>query len=306
MDLFSLMIIRTNSCNTIAERSNLDQIFSRCYGRDSGLKIRTSFDILGSKNILPQNVLNIVYAQMFMEERDAAEDKDDLDFCALSACLLAKNLRKSPIFCERLNWEIYVTCLIKEGEFSKMYHMRYESFCKLVQLLSPALLVDVNQSKCTLGNKTPHFEMQNGDLYLLAKWVPDPHFAKLLLFGELVVSLLLFPHSACSSGRKWTVWGSFPILHAEWGYAVWGYVLVCASNFGRSLGKCSMGIYPHSGAFQFGVVCPFCLYAVKGMSPFALLQNGEKPPFSNTAVWGIPHSSSWNSLENKSNLFSFT
>jgi hypothetical protein len=37
--------------------------------------------------------------------------------------------------------------LIEEGEFSKMYRMRYESFNKLVQLLSPALLVDVNQSR---------------------------------------------------------------------------------------------------------------------------------------------------------------
>jgi hypothetical protein len=37
--------------------------------------------------------------------------------------------------------------LIEEGEFSKMYQMHYESFSKLVQLLSPALLVDVNQSK---------------------------------------------------------------------------------------------------------------------------------------------------------------
>jgi hypothetical protein len=84
---------------------------------------------------------------MFTEERDAAEDEDDLDFCALSACLLAKNFRKPPIFHERLNWEIHVKCLIKEGEFNKMYHMQYESFFKLVQLLSPALLVDVNQSK---------------------------------------------------------------------------------------------------------------------------------------------------------------
>jgi hypothetical protein len=81
MDLFSLMIIRKNSCNTNAERSNFDHIFSIFYGRDSGLKIRTSYDILASKNILPHKVLNIVYAQMFTEERSASEDKDDLDFC---------------------------------------------------------------------------------------------------------------------------------------------------------------------------------------------------------------------------------
>ncbi len=63
---------------------------------------------------------------------EAAEDEDDLDFCALSACPLAKRFRNSPVFHERLNWEIHVKCLIKEGEYNKMYRMWYESFCKLV------------------------------------------------------------------------------------------------------------------------------------------------------------------------------
>ncbi len=95
-----------------------------------------------------------------LQERNASEDEDDLDFCALSACLLAKNSRKPPIFCERLNWEIHVKCLIKKGKFSKMYHMRYETFCKLVQLLSPALLVYVNQSQCrSLGAEHVYVEL---------------------------------------------------------------------------------------------------------------------------------------------------
>jgi len=104
--------------------------------------------MLANKNILPHKVLNIVYAQMFTEERNTSAEEEDLDFCALSACLLAKSFRNPPLFHERLNWEIHVKRLIKEGEFSNMYRMHYESFCKLVQLLSPALTVDVQQSKC--------------------------------------------------------------------------------------------------------------------------------------------------------------
>ncbi len=51
-------------------------------------------------------------------------------------------------------------CLIKEGEFSKMYRMRYETFCKLVQLLSPTLLVDVNQSqRRSLGAEHVYVEL---------------------------------------------------------------------------------------------------------------------------------------------------
>jgi hypothetical protein len=77
MDLFALMIIRTNSCGTFAERSNFDTIFCKFYGRDSGLAIRASFDMLANKNILPHKVLNIVYAQMFTEERNTSEEEED-------------------------------------------------------------------------------------------------------------------------------------------------------------------------------------------------------------------------------------
>lgn len=106
-----------------------------------------------------------------------------------------------------------------------------------------------------------------------------------MLYGELVVSLLLFPHSACSLGRKWTVWGSFPILHAEWVDAVWGYLLDSTICFGRSLGKCSMGIYPHSVLLQFGVISPFCLHT-KGS---VICCNVGYSPFCSIAEWGILH-----------------
>jgi hypothetical protein len=134
-------------------------------------------------------------------------------------------------------------------------------------------------------------------LCTLGSWSP---FCKTMLFGELVVSLLLFPHSACSLGRKWTVWGSFPILHAEWVDAVWGYLMVSTICFDRSLGKCNMGIYPHSVLLQFGVISPFCLHAVTWVSPYCdMLQSGVFPillycrmghsPYYSTAEWGMPH-----------------
>jgi hypothetical protein len=35
--------------------------------------------------------------------------------------------------------------MLKEDSFCSMYHMEYESFCELVRLLSPSLVVSVKQ-----------------------------------------------------------------------------------------------------------------------------------------------------------------
>ncbi len=97
MDLFALMLIRTNSCSTFAERSNFDTIFSKFYGRDSGLGIRASFDMLANKNILPHKVLNIVYAQMFTEERNTSEEEEDIAFVPFLHASLQRIL-ETPLY----------------------------------------------------------------------------------------------------------------------------------------------------------------------------------------------------------------
>ena len=82
MDLYALMVVRTNSCKTRLERFKFDDIFRNFYGKDSSLEIRITFDILGDKEILPISVLNILYAQMFTPQISEAEaEEEDTRFC---------------------------------------------------------------------------------------------------------------------------------------------------------------------------------------------------------------------------------
>ena len=147
MDLYALMVVRANSYKTAVDRSKFDDIFWKFYGQDSSLKVRITFDILGDKSILPVNVLSILYAQMFTPQVSEAEsDEDDIyKLCSVAACILAKKIRCSPLFRERLNWQSHVNHLLKEGSFCSMYPMEYGSFCELVRLLSPSLMVSVKQ-----------------------------------------------------------------------------------------------------------------------------------------------------------------
>ena len=92
MDLYALMVVRTNSCKTRLERFKFDDIFRNFYGKDSSLEIRITFDILGDKEILPISVLNILYAQMFTPQisEAEAEEEDVSELCSVAACILAK------------------------------------------------------------------------------------------------------------------------------------------------------------------------------------------------------------------------
>ena len=130
MDLYALMVVRANSCKTAVDRYNFDNIFRKFYGKDSSLEIRITFDILGDKSILPVNVLNILYGQMFTPQISEAEsDEDDVyELCSVAACILANNFRCSPLLRERLNWQSHVNHLLKEGSFCSMYHMDYGFF----------------------------------------------------------------------------------------------------------------------------------------------------------------------------------
>ncbi len=56
MDLYALMVIRSNICTTPSERYKFDDIFRKFYGNNSNLEIIITFDILGGKEILPNSV----------------------------------------------------------------------------------------------------------------------------------------------------------------------------------------------------------------------------------------------------------
>ena len=80
---------------------------------------------------------------MFTPQVSQAEsDEDDIyDLCSVAACILAKKFHCSPLFQERLNWQSHVNHLLKESSFCSMYG----SFCELVRLLSPFLMVSEKQ-----------------------------------------------------------------------------------------------------------------------------------------------------------------
>ncbi len=150
MDLHALMIVRSNTCISPTDRYKFDDIFRKYYGTDSTLEIRATFDFLGDKNILPHTVLNILYAQMFESElnEDKLDDDDELyDLLSVAACVLAKKFWCSPVIHQRLNWQSHVQQLLKEGTFRAMYRMHHESFCELVCLLSPSLMVNIKQGR---------------------------------------------------------------------------------------------------------------------------------------------------------------
>jgi hypothetical protein len=178
MDLYTLMVVRANSCKTAVDRFKFDDIFRKFYSQDSSLKVRITFDILGDKSILPVNVLNILYAQMYTPQISEAESDEDViyELRSVAACILANKFRCSPLF-----QESHVNHLLKEGSFHPMYRMEYGSFCELVRLVSPSLMVSVKQG---------HNQSQGGD-----------H-----IYVELIVHVLL----------RYLAGGSFNDLSYSW------------------------------------------------------------------------------------------
>jgi hypothetical protein len=105
MDLYALMVVRTNSCTTPLERYKLDDIFRKFYREDSSLEISITFDILGDKAILPNSVFNMLYAKMFTRQTSEAEaEKEDVyELFSIAASIIAKKFRCSPLLQEKLN-----------------------------------------------------------------------------------------------------------------------------------------------------------------------------------------------------------
>ncbi len=127
--------------------------------------------------------------------------------------------------------------------------------------------------------------MQNGDIVLLANWVPHPHFDQLLLFRELAVSFLLFPHFACSLSHKWTVWGFF-IQNGE--MQLGKSVCFCQRFLSQFRDVQYMDLSPfYSVAMQD--VFPILLAQSLGNVPLLLCCRMGSPPYCSAAEWGVPH-----------------
>ncbi len=124
MDLYALMVVRTNSWTKSVERYKFHNIFRKFYGKDSSLEIRIIFDILGDKSILPISVLNILYAQIFTPQISEAEAEEEsiFELCSIAACIRAEKIDALHYFGKGLTgramsitcWKkvLFVPCII--------------------------------------------------------------------------------------------------------------------------------------------------------------------------------------------------
>jgi hypothetical protein len=78
-------------------------------------------------------------------DHDSYDDEDDLITAVCGAVASYKLHRKAPLIHKYLNWTAHVKQMHREGQFNRMYQVRYKSFRKLLSLLSPYLTVDAKQ-----------------------------------------------------------------------------------------------------------------------------------------------------------------
>jgi hypothetical protein len=86
-------------------------------------------------------------------EYDYFSDDDGYDEIAATCAAVYsyKRSRRTPPVCRRLNWRLHVKKLHREGQFNRMYRLRYSSFRKLLTMLTPYL--EVNEMQGSLRNR---------------------------------------------------------------------------------------------------------------------------------------------------------
>lgn len=87
-------------------------------------------------------------------ELPLSDDDDDYNLvaAACAAQFFCRRRRAAPHKQKRLNWKRHVMRLNKEAQFDRMYRMPYSSFLKLLEILSPYLMVnEVQANRRTRG-----------------------------------------------------------------------------------------------------------------------------------------------------------
>ena len=87
-------------------------------------------------------------------ELPLSDDDDDYDLvaAACAAQFFCRRRQAAPHKQKRLNWKRHVMRLNKEAQFDRMYRMPYSSFLKLLEILSPYLMVnEVQANRRTRG-----------------------------------------------------------------------------------------------------------------------------------------------------------
>jgi len=74
-----------------------------------------------------------------------SDNDDDLVAAAAAAVVVFKCRSRPPHVRTRLDWKAPMKRLLKEGLFQCMYRMSHTSFCKLLHLVLPYLMVNEHQ-----------------------------------------------------------------------------------------------------------------------------------------------------------------
>jgi hypothetical protein len=86
----------------------------------------------------------------------ATENDDDFPIiAAMAAAVLSRIYRGDVVVRQRLNWNLHVKTLIREGLFKKMYQMPPSAFNKLLKMLLPWMNVDNKQSSNASKGRRP-------------------------------------------------------------------------------------------------------------------------------------------------------
>jgi len=142
MDPLLLIAVR-NTIKCTNQHEAFDRLIQSLNCNDPNGYIRKSLDILKDANQSIVHPYEFIYSSVF-----AATENDDgfPIIAAMAAAVLCRKYHGDFVVRQRLNWNLHVKTLIREGLFKQMYRMSPSALNKLLTMLLPWLKVNNKQS----------------------------------------------------------------------------------------------------------------------------------------------------------------
>ena len=151
MDPLLLIVVR-NAIKCTNQREAFDRLMQPLNHNNPNGYIRKSLDILKGTNQSIVHPYDFIYSSAFV----ATENDDDFPIiAAMAAAVLSRKCSGDFVVRQRLNWNLHVKTLIREGLFKKMYRMSPSAFNKLLKMLLPWMNVDNKQSSNASKGRRP-------------------------------------------------------------------------------------------------------------------------------------------------------
>jgi hypothetical protein len=138
-----LLIAVKNTIKCTNQHEAFGRLIQPLNRNDPNGYIRKSLDILKGANQSVVHPYNFIYSSVFV----ATENNDDFPIiAAMAATVLFRKDHGDFVVRQRLNWNLHVKTLIREGLFKQMYRMSPSALNKLLTMLLPWLKVNNKQS----------------------------------------------------------------------------------------------------------------------------------------------------------------